>query len=417
MTQVEKEKRAAKASTLQVAPMADDIHRREDGRILAGRWLVTCESDPALRHQVRYEGAPTQRWVCSCPDYRHHREDMLPWECKHILAAQKSEKWGEGELRVPIKDRNPQGVRRGLTEMARQAREKAAIGFAAPQLSAKERIELECQAMFGDMEAAAILNGKPVRASNYEPAPAVEVPRTAPAAQAPALEDGAAEGWELIGEWQTCPVCGRSLPDGCTCGKGGDESPPQPPYDWRKAEAERQAALRAIAELPGPAPVELLEKAGLPKGKAALPVPKGLAGIHAALCRPFPIAQVEVKPGAIANGKALALAFVDSRAYQARLDEIAGPDGWSVEYRPLGERAVICRLTILGVTREDVGEADPAEANWATCMIAQAFKRACAAFGLGRYLYGLPRVWAELSGKAIKDPEAAIQRLYAGIKA
>ncbi|HJW88997.1 MAG TPA: Rad52/Rad22 family DNA repair protein, partial [Dehalococcoidia bacterium] len=158
-----------------------------------------------------------------------------------------------------------------------------------------------------------------------------------------------------------------------------------------------------------------------PEAAEAVPqensAPPTLASIHEALCQAFPTSLIEVKPGAVANGRALALAYVDMRAYQARLDEAAGPEGWSVEYRPLGDRAILCRLTILGVTREDVGEADPAEANWATCMVAQSFKRACASFGLGRYLYSLPRLWVEMDGKRIKDPEAAIQQLCRGIKA
>lgn len=83
--------------------------------------------------------------------------------------------------------------------------------------------------------------------------------------------------------------------------------------------------------------------------------PMTLTEAYPLLTRPFEIGQVEVKPGAVNGTKALALAYVDMRAYQARLDEVAGPANWSVEYRTLGDRAVICKLTILGVTREDVG--------------------------------------------------------------
>jgi len=35
------------------------------------------------------------------------------------------------------------------------------------------------------------------------------------------------------------------------------------------------------------------------------------------------------------------------------------------------------------------------EENAATSAEAQAFKRACSAFGLGRYIYSVPQVWAE----------------------
>ncbi len=69
----------------------------------------------------------------------------------------------------------------------------------------------------------------------------------------------------------------------------------------------------------------------------------------------------------------------------------------NVEYLPIGERAIRCRLTILGVVREDVGEcAQASDENAWTSATMQAFKRACSAFGLGRYLYNLPKPWVDL---------------------
>jgi hypothetical protein len=142
--------------------------------------------------------------------------------------------------------------------------------------------------------------------------------------------------------------------------------------------------------------------------------------VFAALCAPFPPELVELKPGAVAEDKkrALALAYVDARHYQSRLDAVVGPDEWHVNYRPWGERAVICALTIFGVTREDVGEAEKGDPNQATSAAMQAFKRACAAFGLGRYLYtDLPQVWvaAEPRGRswAIVDSLHVVQQMYA----
>lgn len=146
---------------------------------------------------------------------------------------------------------------------------------------------------------------------------------------------------------------------------------------------------------------------------------KTLADIRAALSAPFFSEQVEVKPGATnqEGTKALALAYVDARHYQQRLDDVAGPDNWSVEYRPVSERATVCRLAILGVVREDVGETEANDPNQATSAAMQAFKRACAAFGLGRYLYtDLPQLWveAEKRGKTavIKDPRGAVMAMY-----
>jgi hypothetical protein len=148
--------------------------------------------------------------------------------------------------------------------------------------------------------------------------------------------------------------------------------------------------------------------------------PLALHQIAADLARPFALDQVEVKPGATAQAtddrpaRALALAYVDLRAYQDRLDEVAGPENWSVEYRQLGNKSVICRLTICGVVREDVGEPSRDGDNPATEALAQAFKRACSAFGLGRYLYRLPQLWVDFdpAKKRIVNPARATWEMY-----
>jgi hypothetical protein len=109
------------------------------------------------------------------------------------------------------------------------------------------------------------------------------------------------------------------------------------------------------------------------------------------------------------------MAYADARVYQTRLDRLAGPEGWSVEYLPIGERAIRCRLTILGVVREDVGEcAQASDENAWTSATMQAFKRACSAFGLGRYLYNLPKPWVEYDQgrRQIKDPAGAARLIY-----
>lgn len=122
------------------------------------------------------------------------------------------------------------------------------------------------------------------------------------------------------------------------------------------------------------------------------------------LAEPFPPSVVQWKPGVVSKdrARAMALAYVDSREYMSRLDA-ACPD-WSDEYdvHVMADRIlVICRLTIAGVTRVGDGEAllsdsrGETEENALTSASAQAFKRACTKFGLGRYLYDIPRVWAD----------------------
>jgi len=115
------------------------------------------------------------------------------------------------------------------------------------------------------------------------------------------------------------------------------------------------------------------------------------------LRKPFHPSQVTWRPGAVKGDRALALAYADLRAYMNRLDEVCGSD-WSVAYEPWGEDRIICRLTILGVTRSSTGEttneSERSEIG-GTVAEAQAFKRASAMFGLGRYLYNLPTGWAD----------------------
>lgn len=123
-----------------------------------------------------------------------------------------------------------------------------------------------------------------------------------------------------------------------------------------------------------------------------------LAEILQALQQPFHPTRVSWKPGSVSKdgASALALPYADLRVYQNRLDELCGMD-WSVTYTPWGER-VICHLTINGITRSSTGEADSnAERSEiaGTAAEAQAFKRACSMFGLGRYLYALPATWVD----------------------
>lgn len=118
----------------------------------------------------------------------------------------------------------------------------------------------------------------------------------------------------------------------------------------------------------------------------------------AALLEPFPGEMIEWKPQATTKDKkrALAAAYVDPRRYQERLDTVV-PGQWQtrVEFGGAHGAVVKIALTICGVTRENVGEADPNEANTVTTAFAQGFKRCCADFGLGRYLYFLPQKWCE----------------------
>lgn len=134
------------------------------------------------------------------------------------------------------------------------------------------------------------------------------------------------------------------------------------------------------------------------------------AKVLEALSEPFSTVDVEWKPGATNREKtsALALAYVESRAYIQRLNTLCEGE-WSDDYQiyTLPDRVVvICRLTLYGVTRTgdgecllSAGDSDYVEANAVTTASAQAFKRACVKFGLGSYLYSLPQKWCEYDAK------------------
>lgn len=136
------------------------------------------------------------------------------------------------------------------------------------------------------------------------------------------------------------------------------------------------------------------------------------------LAKPFDPSDITWKPGSTTKDgdKCLAMAYADLRAYQERLDALCGLD-WSVRYVPWGDTRIMCELTIyvggpLGVreavTRASTGEYDAQDAKTGiggTVAEAQAFKRAAAMFGMGRYLYDLPSVWVEFDNqrKRISD--------------
>jgi len=139
------------------------------------------------------------------------------------------------------------------------------------------------------------------------------------------------------------------------------------------------------------------------------------------LSRPFDPREVEVKVQAVNKDRTRAqvVAYVDARTVLDRLDEVVGPTGWSDTYEVLtngtdadGRRLVEvkCSLTVLGVSKEDVGEGDSLKAAFS-----DALKRAAVKFGIGRYLYRLPKVWADLDERGnIKNPEEVKRLLLVG---
>jgi hypothetical protein len=108
------------------------------------------------------------------------------------------------------------------------------------------------------------------------------------------------------------------------------------------------------------------------------------------------------------------IAFADPRAYTDRLNRIFTPTGWTRTYDvstvssvsrikrdkviQTGKVLVICTLTIHGLgCHTGSGEEWADEQNAMTSSEAQAFKRSCTCFGLGRYLYNLAEMWVPLN--------------------
>jgi len=138
----------------------------------------------------------------------------------------------------------------------------------------------------------------------------------------------------------------------------------------------------------------------------------------ARLAEPFDPSVVEWVASATSQGKdghrGLMAAYADPRAYLDRLNQLFTPGGWTQDYsfQVMGnvERKgregqvsvcakvmVCCRVTIFGVgIHSGTGEHWADDENAVTGGDAQAFKRACVCFGLGRYLYDVPQVWVDL---------------------
>src|SRR3990172_9066870 len=132
-----------------------------------------------------------------------------------------------------------------------------------------------------------------------------------------------------------------------------------------------------------------------------------------ALARPFPISEIEFRAGATnqEKTKALALAYITSRAAMARLDAVMGPGNWKDEYTAGPAGGVLCSLS-LRINNEWITKQDGAEnTNFEAVKggFSDAFKRACVKWGIGRYLYYLSGTWVKCQerGKSIilaEDP-------------
>ena len=114
--------------------------------------------------------------------------------------------------------------------------------------------------------------------------------------------------------------------------------------------------------------------------------------------------------------------YADQRAYTDRLNALFSPAGWTRKYtvhtsanfqrakdqKTTAKVFVTCDLTIFGLgSHSATGEEWADDENAGTSAEAQAFKRACSCFGLGRYLYHFTGTWVDLDDR--KRPKTTPQ--------
>lgn len=126
---------------------------------------------------------------------------------------------------------------------------------------------------------------------------------------------------------------------------------------------------------------------------------------------PFPAKDVKWRIGSVtgkqgSNPQGLALAYLDARAVQRRLDDVLGWAHWRASYVSLNGSGVVCILAVQlpdGSWLEKSDGADPTDVEATKGGISDAFKRAAASgYGIGRYLYDLGNTWVavEQRGKS-----------------
>lgn len=134
---------------------------------------------------------------------------------------------------------------------------------------------------------------------------------------------------------------------------------------------------------------------------------------------PFDPGEVEFRAGATNQDKtkALALAFITSRAVMDRLDEVCGPENWQDVYMAGPDGGVLCGISVkvgdVWITKFD--GADNSDVEAVKGGLSDAFKRAGVKWGIGRYLYNLPAVWVtakERGRSVVIDEEEARQKVF-----
>jgi len=123
------------------------------------------------------------------------------------------------------------------------------------------------------------------------------------------------------------------------------------------------------------------------------------------LREPFPFESIEWKIQVTAQDKArgMAVAYMDARAVQKRLDEVVGPFDWKNVYSLWHDNSQICGISIFNAERSEwVTKFDGAENSDIEPIkggLSDSFKRAATSWGIGRYLYEMDGIWVDIEAK------------------
>lgn len=136
------------------------------------------------------------------------------------------------------------------------------------------------------------------------------------------------------------------------------------------------------------------------------------------LAAPFPDGAISWRVGKVSekdpnNPVGMALAYIDARDVQERLDHVCGQAHWQDRYVETAKGRIICTLAIriAGEWIEKSDGAGDSDVESEKGAISDALKRAAVKWGVGRYLYNMDSPWVgvEKFGKSsvIKKTERA----------
>ncbi len=95
----------------------------------------------------------------------------------------------------------------------------------------------------------------------------------------------------------------------------------------------------------------------------------------------------------------MCVAYIDARSVQDRFDDVVGAENWKSEFHRDSEGNLICRISIFSeargewISKEDTGSDGNDHGDGAKGEYSDAFKRCAVMWGVGRYLYSLPKVF------------------------